>query len=83
MKNNKARQKMHGLRYIDGLVSTGNKFPYTILKIIFTIRKKSFFFFINILKFAVDKRIILRTNFPFNSVFVTWPKYLESKHQKL
>ncbi len=25
--------EMHGLCYMDGLVSTGNKFPYTILKI--------------------------------------------------
>jgi hypothetical protein len=49
-KNNKARQEMHGLCYMDGLVSTGNKFPYTILKIIFTIRKNISIFFINILK---------------------------------
>jgi len=28
-----------GIFYIDGLVSTGNKFPYTILNIISTIQK--------------------------------------------
>jgi hypothetical protein len=50
IKNNKARQEMHGLCYMDGLVSTGNKFPYTILKIIFTIRKNISIFFINIFK---------------------------------
>jgi hypothetical protein len=50
IKNNKARQEMHGLCYMDGLVSTGNKFPYTILKIIFTIRKNISNFFINIFK---------------------------------
>jgi hypothetical protein len=54
-KNNKARQKMNGLCYMDGLVSTGNKFPYTILKIIFAIRKEIILFFINILKRVVDK----------------------------
>jgi len=41
---------MHGLCYMDGLVSTGNKFPYTILKIIFTIRKNISKIFINIFK---------------------------------
>lgn len=41
---------MNGLCYMDGLVSTGNKFPYTILKIIFAIRKEIILFFINILK---------------------------------
>ncbi len=46
---------MHGLCYMDGLVSTGNKFPYTILKIIFAIRKKITLFFINIFKQVVDK----------------------------
>ena len=49
-KNNKARLKMHGLCYMDGLVSTGNKFPYTILKIIFANKKIFSHFFINILK---------------------------------
>lgn len=61
---------MHGLRYIDGLVSTGNKFPYTILKIIFTIRKKTLLFFINILKMAVDKTTLLRTKIVTNSMIV-------------
>ena len=38
---------------MDGLVSTGKKFPYTILKINFAIRKNYFIFFINILKSVV------------------------------
>ena len=46
---------MYGLCYIDGLVSTGNKFPYTILKIIFANKKIFCVFFINILKSVVDK----------------------------
>jgi len=46
---------MNGLCYIDGLVNTGNKFPYTILKINFALRKNISFFFINILKCTVDK----------------------------
>jgi hypothetical protein len=46
---------MSGLRYIDGLVSTGKKFPYTILKINFALRKNICNFFINILKWCVDK----------------------------
>jgi hypothetical protein len=33
----KPDKKMNGLCYIDGLVSTGNKFPYTILKINFAL----------------------------------------------
>jgi len=37
IKINKAREKINGLCYMDGLVSTGNKFPYTILKINFAI----------------------------------------------
>ena len=41
---------MSGLYYIDGLVSTGKKFPYTILKINFALRKNISYFFINILK---------------------------------
>lgn len=54
---------MHGLCYIDGLVSTGNKFPYTILKIILTIREKFMLFFINILKWVVDKVGLLLVGF--------------------
>ena len=46
---------MSGLCYIDGLVSTGNKFPYTILKINFALWKNICNFFINILKWDVDK----------------------------
>jgi hypothetical protein len=34
--------------YIDGLVSTGNKFPYTILKRISSFQKNIFIYFINI-----------------------------------
>jgi hypothetical protein len=34
--------------YVDGLVSTGNKFPYTILKRIFSFQKNIFVYFINI-----------------------------------
>jgi hypothetical protein len=39
---------------MDGLVSTGNKFPYTILKIIFSNKKIFDHFFINILFRVVD-----------------------------
>lgn len=45
---------MSGLCYIDGLVSTGKKFPYAILKIIFAIQKNILYFFINIFKMRVD-----------------------------
>jgi hypothetical protein len=38
-------QKDH---YVDGLVSTGNQIPYTILKRIFSLIKKIFIYFINI-----------------------------------
>ncbi len=38
-----------------GLVSTGNKFPYTILKIIFANQKNISIYFIHILNIAVDK----------------------------
>ena len=41
---------------MDGLVSTGNKFPYTILEIIFINQKIFPNYFINILAVAVDKR---------------------------
>jgi hypothetical protein len=43
------------LCYIDGLVSTGNQIPYTILKIIFPNEKIFHWFFINIFFHAVDK----------------------------
>ena len=39
-----------------GLVSTGNKFPSTILKIIFANQKNILKYFINILICTVDKR---------------------------
>jgi len=50
---------MYGLCYIDGLVSTGTKFPYTILKIIFANKKIFLLFFINILKCVVDKQVFV------------------------
>ena len=50
----KPGKKFSGLCYIDGLVSTGNKFPYTILKINFALRKNICNFFINILNLRVD-----------------------------
>jgi len=40
---------------MDGLVSTGKEFPYTILKIIFSNTKIFCNFFINILFRVVDK----------------------------
>lgn len=40
---------------MDGLVSTGKEFPYTILKINFSNTKIFDNFFINILFFVVDK----------------------------
>ena len=40
---------------MDGLVSTGNKFPYTILEINFFNQKKFLNYFINIFYRAVDK----------------------------
>ena len=54
-KNKKARLLIIELCYIDGLVSTGNQIPYTILKIIFPNQKIFLIFFINIFFCAVDK----------------------------
>jgi hypothetical protein len=54
-KNNKARRLIAELCYMDGLVSTGTKFPYTILKRIFPNKKKNRINFINIFFGAVDK----------------------------
>jgi len=54
-KNNKARLLTARLCYIDGLVSTGNQIPYTILKRIFPNRKIFLKFFINIFFYPVDK----------------------------
>ena len=48
-------RKTRGIIYMDGLVSTGNKFPYTILKRIFPNQKKFPKNFIHILFIAVDK----------------------------
>jgi hypothetical protein len=53
-KNNKARRLMARLCYIDGLVSTGNQIPYTILKRIFANIKLFPKNFINIFNTAVD-----------------------------
>ncbi|HAO46284.1 MAG TPA: hypothetical protein DCQ97_05125 [Chitinophagaceae bacterium] len=54
-KNNKARRLTARLCYIDGLVSTGNQIPYTILKRNFSNRKKNPKYFINIFFWPVDK----------------------------
>jgi len=43
------------LCYIDGLVSTGNQIPYTILEIIFPNQKIFLNYFINIFFSPVDK----------------------------
>ena len=55
VKNNKARLFIVRLCYIDGLVSTGNRIPDTILKRIFTNIKLFPKNFINIFSAAVDK----------------------------
>ena len=54
-KKNKARLFSDGPCYMDGLVSTGIKIPYTILKIIFSNTKIFGNFFINNLPGFVDK----------------------------
>jgi len=41
---------------MDGLVSTGNEFPFTILEIIFSLTKNISNYFINILNGVVEKR---------------------------
>jgi len=55
MIKNKARLFQVRLCYIDGLVSTGNQIPYTILKINFANEKIILNYFIHILNQAVDK----------------------------
>ncbi len=57
-KNNKARLFIAGPCYMDGLVSIGNKFPYTIIKIIFSNIKDFINYFINILFLHVDKETV-------------------------
>ena len=47
---------MDELSYMDGLVSTGNEFPFTILEIIFSLTKNFSNYFINILIGLVEKR---------------------------
>lgn len=44
---------------MDGLVSTGNKFPTTILKIIFMNQKIFPVYFINILNIAVENQTFI------------------------
>jgi hypothetical protein len=60
---NKARLFQVRLCYIDGLVSTGNQIPFTILKIIFANEKIFYNYFIHILKRAVDKDAGFYNNF--------------------
>ena len=48
--------------YVDGLVSTGNKFPYTILKRIFSFQKNFFIYFINIYFLTLWKRVVTSNN---------------------
>ena len=53
----KSLRRIEGNIYMDGLVSTGNKFPSTILKLVSSNTKKSFNYFIHILNYHVDKNI--------------------------
>jgi hypothetical protein len=53
--NKKSPRSTRGIIYIDGLVSTGNKFPDTILKRILSNQKKFPKYFIHILNITVDK----------------------------
>ena len=48
---------------MDGLVSTGNEFPITILEIIFLNQKIFSNYFINIFSIAVDKPIVRHYDF--------------------
>jgi hypothetical protein len=57
--NKKSPRSTGGIIYMDGLVSTGNKFPDTILKIILAIQKIFLIFFIHILNIVVDKQHLL------------------------
>ena len=63
IKNNKARLFGVELCYIDGLVSTGNQIPYTILKRIFANIKIFPKNFINIFILPVDNRTLLLMNY--------------------
>jgi hypothetical protein len=65
-KNNKARRLMARLCYIDGLVSTGNQIPYTILKRIFANIKLFPKNFINIFFIAVDNSNMILSIFKKN-----------------
>ena len=49
---------------MDGLVSTGNKFPYTILKIVFSNAKNFYNNFIHIFIFNVNKGIVCASAIP-------------------
>lgn len=54
---------------MDGLVSTGNKFPSTILEINFFNQKKIPNYFINILNMAVDKPALKKGFFMHSTIF--------------
>jgi len=54
---------------MDGLVSTGNKFPSTILEINFFNQKKIPNYFINILNMAVDKPTLKKGDFMHSTIF--------------
>ena len=71
-KNNKARHLTARLCYIDGLVSTGNQIPYTILKIIFANQKIFYNYFIHILNRAVDKGAAFSLNNQANKNIKNW-----------
>lgn len=55
---------------MDGLVSTGNKFPSTILEINFFNQKKIPNYFINILNMAVDKPAFKKGVFMRSTIFL-------------
>jgi hypothetical protein len=60
--NKKSPRGAEGIIYMDGLVSTGNKFPYTILKRISSNQKKITKYFIHILYITVDKRWVISSS---------------------
>ena len=60
MYKKKSPRSTGGIIYMDGLVSTGNKFPYTILKRILFNQKNFPNYFINILILIVDKPVYIQ-----------------------
>ncbi len=58
----KSLRKTGGITYMDGLVSTGNKLPNTILNIIFANKKIFLINFINIIFSPVDNRTSISFN---------------------